>query len=92
MTLYANGKPIGHFKEVKECVLPIKEVEANEKMKLVSDSVPFECTIEATKAFIERIQLKHMVDRLAWRTAQRKMRYIERGGVEYIGGENNDGN
>lgn len=71
MSFYLNGKLVGHCKEIEECVLPIKEHEVNEKIKLISE--PFEATIEVSNASISRILTKIMVDRLAWQMAQRKM-------------------
>lgn len=71
MSFYLNGKLVGHCKEIKETVLPVKEHEVNEKMKLISE--PFEATIEVSNASISRILTKIMVNRLAWQMAQRKM-------------------
>lgn len=75
MNFYINGKPVGHCKEIEECVLPIKEHEVNEKIKLIGE--PFEATIEISNAFISRLLMKTMVNRLARQMAKRKMCSME---------------
>lgn len=71
MTLYANGKVVGYCNEIEECILPIKDVEVSEKLKLIKD--PFEATIEVSPTLFQSIMMRFLIDELAWQMASKKM-------------------